>query len=158
MELTQEQAEQIAAAVAQSQPPKERYLRFLDGETIYRIQPDRVTHFVGPRGEWEPLPYKWPHGIDGNTVPVSVVTAHCQLISRQRPSKTIQPKVGMLIQHRDGDYVFRCYQYCAASHAGSHPESIPVSYWHGLNNAFNGPIFDLNAYVVVESYTVQGAS
>ena len=59
-------------------PEPYRYLALIGGETIYRIQPDGTTHFVGPRGDWEVLPYKWLNSLDLGALRKTAAQAEAQ--------------------------------------------------------------------------------
>lgn len=63
--------------------------------TVYRVQPDGTTHYVGPDGEWAPLGYPWPLGrtTNGDIYGVTEADAVRQQQAR-RPKPAWTPQVG----------------------------------------------------------------
>lgn len=139
----------VREAEAQVATKEPRYVKFDLPGTIYRIQPDKTAHFVGPKGEWEPLGYAWPR-CEG-LIEVTAADAERQQEERRpKVAKRIDVRVGMLLKEHSSGEVYRVISvHGGQAHARALVE--PTSICGTVNN------FDTDHYTVLDSYTVQGA-
>lgn len=90
-----------AEAKVKAQPMYLTIGRYALHNSVYRVQPDGTTHYVGPDGEWAPLGYPWPleRTTNGGIYGVTEADAVRQQQAR-RPKPAWTPQVGEWVQHR----------------------------------------------------------
>ena len=84
-----------AEAKVKAQPMYLTIGRYALHNSVYRVQPDGTTHYVGPDGEWAPLGYSWPleRTTNGDIYGVTEADAVRQQQAR-RPKPAWTPQVG----------------------------------------------------------------